>query len=134
MKEFFGWVQASDMASIYVHLSGRDVDDALLKVHGIKKEETKEESQLNPKKCPRCQEINPFTNKLCYRCGQILDEYLANEKIKTDLERSHADQILQVMMEDESFRKTFFDKMRTIELSSSTPVRSSANLWSRPSL
>ena len=32
MKEYFGWTQASDMAAIYVHLSGRDVDNALLKL------------------------------------------------------------------------------------------------------
>ncbi|MBI5051296.1 tyrosine-type recombinase/integrase, partial [Candidatus Micrarchaeota archaeon] len=29
MKEYFGWVQGSDMAATYVHLSGRDVDIAL---------------------------------------------------------------------------------------------------------
>lgn len=28
MKEYFGWVQSSKMASVYVHLCGRDVDDA----------------------------------------------------------------------------------------------------------
>ena len=39
MKEVFGWTQGSEMASIYVHLSGRDVDDALLKVYGVKKDE-----------------------------------------------------------------------------------------------
>jgi len=27
MKQYFGWVQGSDMASIYVHLSGRDLDN-----------------------------------------------------------------------------------------------------------
>lgn len=44
MKEFFGWVQASNMASIYVHLSGRDVDNALLKVYGI--QNTKENKKV----------------------------------------------------------------------------------------
>jgi site-specific recombinase XerD len=34
MKEYFGWTQASDMAAVYVHLSGRDVDSALLKLAG----------------------------------------------------------------------------------------------------
>jgi len=115
MKEFFGWVQASDMASIYVHLSGRDVDNALLKVYGIKNTEEKEESKLNPKKCQRCQEINPFTNKYCNKCGMILDKKLEAEKIQNDLERSHADRIIRIMMEDESFRKAFIEKMRTIE-------------------
>jgi len=32
---YFGWIQGSDMPSIYVHLSGRDVDDAVLKANGI---------------------------------------------------------------------------------------------------
>ena len=34
MKEHFGWVQGSEMAATYVHLSGRDVDNALLKLQG----------------------------------------------------------------------------------------------------
>lgn len=37
MKEYFGWVQGSDMASVYVHLSGRDVDNAILDVYGPRK-------------------------------------------------------------------------------------------------
>ena len=35
LKQHLGWIQASKMASIYVHLSGRDVDDALLRLQGI---------------------------------------------------------------------------------------------------
>jgi site-specific recombinase XerD len=46
MKEFFGWTQSSNMASVYVHLSGRDVDNALLKVYGLKKEEDKPEKVM----------------------------------------------------------------------------------------
>ncbi len=41
MKQYFGWVQGSEMASIYVHLSGRDVDNALLKLNGINTAEEK---------------------------------------------------------------------------------------------
>jgi hypothetical protein len=114
MKEFFGWVQASDMASIYVHLSGRDVDKALLKVYGIQNEEKKEESQLNPKKCPRCQEINPFSNKFCNKCGQILDAHLAIEEIKIDLERKNADLLLNKMMNDPEFKDLFTKKMKLL--------------------
>ncbi|MFH0836984.1 MAG: tyrosine-type recombinase/integrase [Candidatus Aenigmatarchaeota archaeon] len=59
MKEFFGWRQSSEMASVYVHLSGRDVDNALLRIHGIDTNNgKKEETILKPKTCPRCQEIN----------------------------------------------------------------------------
>lgn len=35
MNLYFGWVQGSDMPSVYVHLSGRDVDDAILKANGV---------------------------------------------------------------------------------------------------
>jgi integrase/recombinase XerD len=35
MNAYFGWIQGSDMPSICVHLSGRDIDDAVLKANGI---------------------------------------------------------------------------------------------------
>ncbi|HII79040.1 MAG TPA: tyrosine-type recombinase/integrase [Methanosarcina sp.] len=35
MNIYFGWTQGSDMPGVYVHLSGRDVDDAVLKANGI---------------------------------------------------------------------------------------------------
>jgi len=72
MKEFFGWTKDSDMAAVYVHLSGRDVDNALLKIHGlVNEEEKKEETEM--KTCQRCQEKNPSVKKFCGRCGTPLD-------------------------------------------------------------
>jgi site-specific recombinase XerD len=35
MKQMFGWTQSSEMASIYVHLSGRDLDEPLLRMSGL---------------------------------------------------------------------------------------------------
>lgn len=76
LKQFFGWVQASEMASIYVHLSGRDLDDAILsKVYG-KKQLDKEKSVLHPKICPRCEKENTPDTKIC-SCGLILDDKTA---------------------------------------------------------
>jgi integrase len=43
MKEYLGWTQDSNMASVYVHLSGRDIDNALLRVNGLKVETKQEE-------------------------------------------------------------------------------------------
>jgi len=37
LKAFFGWSQASRMASIYVHLSGRDIDEKLIEIYERKK-------------------------------------------------------------------------------------------------
>jgi integrase len=52
LKVFFGWTRASDMAAVYVHLSGKDVDDALLTVYGLK-EISREITQLKPIACSR---------------------------------------------------------------------------------
>ena len=73
MNEYFGWIQGSDISQVYVHLSGRDLDDAVLNVRGMKPKEEKLETTLAPKKCPRCGTINKSTGKFCIRCGLTLD-------------------------------------------------------------
>jgi len=35
MKILFGWAGNSDVPSVYVHLSGRDVEEALLRIYGL---------------------------------------------------------------------------------------------------
>lgn len=74
MKEYFGWVQASEMASVYVHLSGRDVDHAILKLYGLQENDIKEEQQIKPIRCFKCKEPNSSLDKRCKRCGYSLDE------------------------------------------------------------
>jgi site-specific recombinase XerD len=73
MKEFFGWVQSSDMAAIYVHLSRRDVDKALLKLHGLANEESSQENLLKIKVCPKCKEKNDNLCQFCKKCGTPLE-------------------------------------------------------------
>jgi site-specific recombinase XerD len=79
MKEYLGWVQSSDMAAVYVHLSGRDVDDTLLKVHGLKSGEEEEKEKFKARKCDRCEYINEPMARFCVRCGQVLDVKTAIE-------------------------------------------------------
>lgn len=107
MKEHFGWVQGSDMASIYVHLSGRDVDNALLKVYGIQNGEEKQDSVLKPKECSRCQQVNQATNSFCSRCGMPLDEETKAAVLKKDLDRKEADRALDSLLEDPEFKEIF---------------------------
>lgn len=74
MREFFGWSKASDMPSVYVHLSGRDVDETLFEHYGIKaKTSEKEKNPLESKVCPRCKFENPPSAKFCQRCSACLD-------------------------------------------------------------
>ncbi len=73
LKVYFGWAGASKMASIYVHLSGKDVDDAILEMNGIKPRESKAKSILKIQNCVRCGKSNSATSKFCNKCGMILD-------------------------------------------------------------
>jgi ribosomal protein L37E len=67
LKEFYGWTQSSRMASTYVHLAGKDLDNAVDKMFGIEKEEKK---NLTPFIiCPRCGEQNDLTVRFCKKCG-----------------------------------------------------------------
>ena len=105
MKEYFGWTQSSSMASIYVHLSGRDVDKALLKVYGIQQDEEEKESSFVPKNCIRCGYSNPPTNKLCGKCGLVLDEKKAMELVKKEAMKKRAGEVIGKLMEDPEFIK-----------------------------
>jgi site-specific recombinase XerD len=117
MNEYFGWAQGSDMTSIYVHLSGRDVDGALLRLNGIETAAKKQESIMTPKKCPRCQEANQATNKFCSRCGIALDSEAKMEIVRQTLDRKEADAVLDRLLEDGEFREMFVRKLQMANLS-----------------
>ena len=94
LKQLFGWTQSSDMASQYVHLSGRDLDNAVLGLYGIQTEEEKSAVKISQKKCPRCEMFNPSNFMLCRRCGSALND----ESAMNVLENKH-EQSLSVMSE-----------------------------------
>ena len=73
LKVFFGWVGDSKMAATYVHLSGRDIDNAASQANGkmINVEETR--PKLISTECPRCHEINTITALHCSRCGAAME-------------------------------------------------------------
>lgn len=67
-----GWTIGSPIAATYVKRSGRHVEEAALKLAGLKKEkeiETKPTVTI----CPRCELLNEATAKFCSRCGAALD-------------------------------------------------------------
>ncbi len=109
MNQYLGWVRGSDMAATYVHLSGRDVDDAILKMRGLSKaKEEKVESSLAPKPCPRCNSINKATGKFCNRCGAILDVQTA---VAMQDEIEGLDEKFSALLQDEDVQKLLMRKM-----------------------
>ncbi len=74
LKKYFGWTGGSQMAAVYVHLSGKDVDDAVMKANGItigRGEPAK--PRLTIKVCYKCEEVNEMTAKYCSKCHSPLD-------------------------------------------------------------
>lgn len=101
MKQYFGWTQNSNMAGIYVHMSGKDTDEAVLRANGIEvKKEDKPQQRLKPITCERCKIINEATNRFCKICGLTLSKEEANNILKGDLERQQADEIMNGLMKD----------------------------------
>ena len=66
LKKYLGWTEGSNMAAVYVHLSGKDIDDAVLKMNGMEVEEKEEDNALKTIKCPRCKQIQDARNGCVY--------------------------------------------------------------------
>ena len=95
LKQHFGWNQSSKMASIYVHLSGRDVDGALLRLQGLRPQEKMEESKLKVVICSRCGNKNSPSSKFCNRCGSPLSIKAA---LELDDVRKKADSLMSELV------------------------------------
>ncbi len=84
MKAYFGWTQSSKMASVYYHLSGADVDSAILSMYG--KKEEKGEELMKPKLCPRCKTENSPEAEFCNKCGLPFNAKYIEEMEKEKIE------------------------------------------------
>ena len=103
------------MPAVYVHLSGRNVDNALFKLNGIKTEEevNREERPLRVQQCERCRVANPPTNRFCSRCGSPLDIKTALEVQK---EQDTTDEIMNRLFEDSRFRGALEEALQRQQL------------------
>ena len=71
LKLMYGWSMSSKMPAVYVHLSGRDLDDKLTSIYGGQKiEQTKPE--FAPVICPRCSELASPGMVYCPKCASPL--------------------------------------------------------------
>lgn len=96
LKVFFGWSGDSRMASTYVHLSGSDIDDAVMKANGMVERKV-EETKPQVKKCQRCQKINELTSKYCVVCGLPLDNAQTTEFVSVETMRQDINDLKNIL-------------------------------------
>ncbi len=97
LKNFAGWSPDSRMAAVYIHMSGKNIDAALAKAHGIEIEETKQESRLAPITCPRCKTKNPSVAKYCSTCSMVLSQ---EEALLLEIEKKGIESVNVVALKD----------------------------------
>lgn len=109
MKEHFGWVQSSKMASVYVHLSGRDVDNAILQTYGVvNRELTAPDDKFTPKNCSHCKTANAPIAKFCSKCRFVLD---VETVYRVENDRRKADEVMNKLMQDPEIKKIIVSKL-----------------------
>lgn len=98
MDKYLGWVPGSHMPAVYVHLSGRDTDEAILQMYG---KSTKEDKlpELTSRTCPRCKKENGPTSSFCAQCGMPLSMDAMQEAQTSQEKLMHA--IEMIMRNDE---------------------------------
>ena len=111
MKEYLGWVQDSSMASTYIHLSGRDVDKALLKMNGMSFKDEETIGELDLINCSRCGFNNAPTNKYCGKCGLTLD---LKEAMLMEQKMKEKDQLLNVLVNDPDVKRILIEKAKVM--------------------
>jgi site-specific recombinase XerC len=111
MCEIFGWTQGSRMPRVYVHLSGRDVDQKILRIHGVIKESQVEKRTLERRKCQRCGTENPPEGHFCTVCAAPLDSKTA---LQLDRCRAVADEAMDALIQDPEVQKLL--KRKLVEL------------------
>ncbi|MGB9659181.1 MAG: tyrosine-type recombinase/integrase [Nitrososphaerales archaeon] len=108
MKEYFGWVQGSDMASVYVHLAGRDTDEAILRIHGkLPQGQEQIHEQLKVQLCPICHHENPPELEFCINCRRPLS-------LKASLELERKEQEFLQMITPEIIERMIAAKVEKI--------------------
>jgi integrase len=94
MERFFGWRAGSPMAETYVHISGREVEEAMARAIGSQKAVPTKASPTLPRGCGRCNFVNDAADKFCGQCSAPLT--LEDLQTLTDVEAS-VKQVVKLM-------------------------------------
>ncbi len=109
LEQFFGWQPGSPMAKTYVHLSGKEVEEALARAHGIEVGKVETPRARLPLVCARCGTSNDPGGSFCLRCGGPLSLEGVEE---ADRRKSEEDQ-LGDLLDDPKVRKFLSRRLAT---------------------
>jgi len=105
------------MPSIYVHLSGRDIECAIKRIYGLEEEE--EDKTIKPIKCPRCGEVNTPQARFCHKCGLPLDE---KERLQALMDETKAiPHLMTQILENPKLREKFKVMLQMVEVFENDP-------------
>lgn len=104
LKQHMGWTQSSNMTATYVHLSGQELDKALLKASGVQISDKSKEDKLNIIHCPRCRNDNSAGSKYCFSCGFCFDLKIA---IEIDETKKKVNELLDTLVKIQRSLKDF---------------------------
>jgi integrase len=112
MNEYFGWKQGSKMPAIYVHLSGRNIDEKILEMKGLKKPD-KRQVETAVKECLRCGHVNPPTGKYCMKCALPLD---LKSVLEVEEKRKRNDSTVNILFADAEVQELLVQKIKQYRL------------------
>ena len=109
MEEYLGWVQGSKMPSIYVHMSGRDLDADLLRMYGLEPDKEDQKEELETLQCPHCKTLNTTGARICINCRKPLavEEVMEREEKAMEVFKDLVDLAAEHPEMMEMFKKHF---------------------------
>jgi len=107
LKKFAGWQPNSQMTSVYIHLSGRDLEREILRAYGIEPK-TEVKPLLAVKVCEQCGQENDAHLLYCSACGSPLKSSVQVLKTMDEVEKLK-EEVKELKAHMERMRR-FFEK------------------------
>ena len=114
LKQYLGWTQGSKMAAIYVHMSGKDTDEAILRANGIEIEKKPQRQLTQSLNCQRCGTINEMTNRFCKTCSLPLSEEDAQMTITNDTKKMQVADLMGMLLKDPEVLQLLAKKLNPV--------------------
>ncbi len=92
-----GWGRSSPMPARYTHLNQEDLDNKILQIKGVKKEEVLEE--LGLRECAYCKIKHAIDAKFCEICSRPLD-VIESMRMEKESEEKHRSLIYEILRKE----------------------------------